>query len=281
LGRRSGFNEKGVRFMPRHQRLLSESGTYHVMMRGNEKRNLFWDDKDKRRFLDTLFIKKQETGFLIYAYCLMENHIHLLVREPPEGIATMMKRINTTYACYFNRKNHRVGHLFQDRFKSEPIEDERYLMAVIRYIHNNPVKAGIVERPEQYKWSSYNRYLQPHNHEDKMVDTEFVLSIMDNDMQTAIEEFEKFSTEQDENSFLETKEGKNWTVEEGKSYLEDHIKDKWSGKNLETLLRNKEIRKEIIADLKTNTNLSVREIADLMGINRGVVQKTVVDRKEW
>ena len=101
----------------------------------------------------------------------MDNHIHLLLKESSEGLATMMKRINVSFAYYFNQKHQRIGHLFQDRFKSEPIENERYLLAVIRYIHNNPVKAGIVKKPEQYKWSSYNSYLSLQEPGTKLVDT--------------------------------------------------------------------------------------------------------------
>lgn len=263
--------------MPRHQRIPSETGTYHVMMRGNEKKNLFLDDKDKQRFINTLFVKKEETDFIVYAYCLMDNHVHLLVKEGPEGLATMMKRINASYAYYFNQKYHRVGHLFQDRFKSEPIEDERYLFAVMRYIHNNPVKAGITKNPEQYKWSSYNIYLNPTKAEGKMVNKEFILSILADDQQTAIQEFKKISMEQDESKFLDVEEGDIWTPEEAKSYLENYLTERWSGKRLEDLINDKNTRTEIIVYLKINTRLSVRKIADLLGINRGIVQKTKVN----
>ncbi|MGI5880423.1 MAG: REP-associated tyrosine transposase [Syntrophomonadaceae bacterium] len=264
--------------MPRLQRILSENGIYHVMMRGNEKKNLFHDQEDKQRFIDTLFAKKEETGFSIYAYCLMDNHVHLLVREGMEGLATLMKRVNGSYAYYFNQKNHRVGHLFQDRFKSEPIGDDRHLLAVIRYIHNNPVKAGLVEKPEQYRWSSFASYLDPNKPEAKMVETEFILSIFANDQKTAIQEFKRFSIENDESEFLDVEEGSIRTIEEGLSYLDEYITKRWPGKNLPDLIDNKNTRTEIILDLKTNTGLSVRTIADLLGINRGIVQKTKESR---
>jgi putative transposase len=259
--------------MPRHQRILSETGTYHVMLRGNERKNLFLDNEDKQRFLDTLFVKKKETGFLIYAYCLMDNHVHLLVREAPEGLANMMKRINTSYAYYFNKKTHRVGHLFQDRFKSEPIEDERNLLAVIRYIHDNPVKAGIVKKTEQYRWSSYDSYLNPQKVAARIVDTDFILSIFANNQKVAIQEFKTFSLVQDDSEFLDIEAGNIWTEEEGKAYLEKYLTKRWSGKSMEELINNLDTRTEIIAYLKTNTHLSIRAIAGLLGINRGIVQK--------
>ncbi|MDD3270691.1 MAG: transposase [Syntrophomonadaceae bacterium] len=263
--------------MPRHQRILSENGTYHVMMRGNERKNLFHDQEDKQRFIETLFAKREEAGFLVYAYCLMDNHVHLLVREASEELATMMKRINGSYAYYFNQKYHRVGHLFQDRFKSEPIGDDRHLLAVIRYIHNNPVKAGLVEKPEQYRWSSYTSYLLPHKLEAKMVETEFILSIFANNQKTAIQEFKRFSSEDDESEFLDL-EGSIWTIEEGLSYLDEYLTKQWPGKSLLDLMDNKNTRTELILELKTNTRLSVRTIANLLGINRGIVQKTKESR---
>ncbi len=264
--------------MPRQQRIFSETGIYHVIMRGNERKNLFYDEEDKNRFIQILFNKKKEKGFLTYAYCLMDNHVHLLVKEGAEGIATMMKRINVSYAYYFNQKNHRVGHVFQDRFKSEPVNDDRYLLAVIRYIHNNPVKAGIVAKPGQYKWSSYNFYLLQHNSETNMVDTDFILSILANDRETAIKEFRLFSMEKDERKYLEVDEQIIWTAETGKSYLEEYLKQEWPGKSLQELINNKDIRAALIMDLKLNTNLSIRVIADLLGINRGIVQKTKAKR---
>lgn len=265
--------------MPRHQRILSETGIYHVMMRGNERKNLFLDEADKQRFVETVFFKKRETGFLIYAYCLMDNHVHILLKEPPEGLASMMKRINTSYAYYFNEKYQRIGHLFQDRFKSEPIENDRYLLAVVRYIHNNPVKAGIVEKPEQYRWSSYHEYLLEPNPKDNRVETAFILSIMASDVKAAIEEFKAFSLVQEESRFLDIEDSRIWTWEEGKAYLEELLKSRWPEKGLGELMTNKSTRKEVIADLKVNTGLSVREIASLLGINRGLVQKVKADKQ--
>lgn len=264
--------------MPRHQRIQSETGIYHIMMRGNEKKNLFLDDEDKQRFIETLFAKKNETGFFLYAYCLMDNHVHLLLKEDQENLAIIMKRINASYAYYFNQKNQRVGHLFQDRFKSEPIEDERYLLAVTRYIHNNPIKAGIIDKPEQYKWSSYNSYLTPYKPEATIIETEFILSIMANDPKIAITKFKAFSLEQDDTQYMDLEDGKIWTMEEGKSYLEDYLKIRWAGKSIAELIAGKDTRTDLIVELKSNTRLSIRDIASLLGVNRGIVQRTLIDR---
>lgn len=258
--------------MPRHQRILSETGTYHIMMRGNERKDLFRSDDDKKQFLQILFDKKKETGFAVYAFCLMDNHVHILIKESEESLATTMKRVNASYAIYFNQKYHRVGHLFQDRFRSEPIEDEQYLIAVVRYIHNNPVKAGIVASLEHYKWSSYNFYLIPDNTESRNIDTEFVLSFFSNNQQQAIQEFIRFSMETDHNEYLDITDKATCTLEEGQIYLGEYLNKEWQGKNLAELIAKTEIRKEIIAHLRGRTGLSVRQIADLLGIKRGSVQ---------
>ena len=156
--------------MPRHQRTKSASGYYHIMLRGNEKKNIFNSNADKQRFLETMFEKKQANRFYLHAFCLMNNHVHLMISEGVEDVATVMKRINVSYVYYFNNKYKRVGHLFQDRFKSEVVEQDRYLVALVRYIHQNPVKAGIVEKASDYKWSSHNCYLYEDNFYSKMLD---------------------------------------------------------------------------------------------------------------
>jgi putative transposase len=260
--------------MPRHQRILSKTGIYHVMTRGNERKNLFLDEEDKQRFLETLFIKKEETGFFLYAYCLMGNHIHLLIRKGGESLATTMKRINASYAYYFNQRHQRVGHLFQDRFKSEPVETEQYLLAAVRYIHNNPVKAGMVERAEEYQWSSFGCYISPDKLESKNVDAAFILSMISTNRQEAIREFRRLSLEfdQNENEFLDVTDKDKWTIEEGKLFLEEYLKNNWPGKSLEELIMDTAKRNEIVAYMRGETGLSIRKIATLLSINRGSIQ---------
>lgn len=258
--------------MPRHQQILSKTGMYHVMMRGNERKNLFLDEEDKQRFLETLFAKKKETGFSLLIYCLMDNHVHLVIQEGQESLATTMKRINANYVYYFNQKYNRVGHLFQDRFKSETIEDERYMMAVTRYIHNNPIKAGIVEKPEDYKWSSYKCYLAPDKPESRNVNTDVILSSISLDQTQAINEFKRFSLQEDTNKFMDINEDEAWTLEESKAYLEEYLKKQWSGYQLQELMKNQNTRNEIVLHIREKTNLSIRKTADLLGITRGSIQ---------
>lgn len=141
--------------MPRRARKPSESGIFHVMLRGIDRQVIFQDDEDCEKYLQCLGNCKEVSGFTLYAYCLMGNHVHLLLQEGAESLAQVFKRLGVRYVYWYNWKYKRTGHLFQDRFKSEPIEDDAYFLAVFRYICQNPVKAGLCKRPEEYPWSSY------------------------------------------------------------------------------------------------------------------------------
>ena len=128
--------------MSRQARQQSNSNFYHIMLRGINRQNIFEDDDDRRRFIDTAFRFSEETQAKIHAWCLMSNHVHLLIYS--EIIPDMfIKKLSCSYVPYFNKKYDRIGHLFQDRYKSETITDESYLLGVVRYIHRNPQKAGI------------------------------------------------------------------------------------------------------------------------------------------
>ncbi len=140
--------------MPRHARQLSDSGIYHVMLRGVNRDAIFLEDDDFERFLQILAITKEVSGCKVLAYCLMTNHVHLVVCTMGEPIAIVMKRLGIRYAAWFNRKYGRVGHLFQDRFRSLPVETDEYFLTLLRYVWANPVEAHLVGRPEDYRWSS-------------------------------------------------------------------------------------------------------------------------------
>lgn len=140
--------------MSRHPRRLSESGIYHVMLRGINRDAVFLEDGDRQQFLRCLSATKELSGCQVLAYCLMPNHVHLVIRTGSEPVGVVLKRLGVRYAGWFNRKYGRVGHLFQDRFRSKPVEDDAYLATVLRYVWDNPVEAGMAERPEDYPWSS-------------------------------------------------------------------------------------------------------------------------------
>ena len=144
--------------MSRAPRKPSVSETYHVMVRGVGRQILFEDDVDRRFYLEVLGRELSGSDGELLAWCLMDNHVHLLVRMGLSDLSEMMRALGSAYAVNFNRRHDRVGHLFQDRFKSEPVESDAYLLAVVRYIHQNPVKAGITPTCD-YRWSSYRSYV--------------------------------------------------------------------------------------------------------------------------
>lgn len=170
--------------MPRQARQLAESGIYHVMLRGVNRDALFLEAKDYERFLGTLRVVREVSGCRVLAYCLMTNHVHLVLRTTEEPVGAVIKRLGVSYSGWFNRKYGRVGHLFQDRFKSQAVEDDSYFVTLIRYVWDNPVEAGLVDSPEQYQWSSRPqlgrtssivdeselRRLMPFGHLEELVD---------------------------------------------------------------------------------------------------------------
>ena len=137
------------------------------MMRGINHQNIFEDEEDYCQFiavLDRMRVRYDERGLpcgtncIYFAYCLMSNHFHLLVREKEEKIGDTVKRIAGSYVYYYNRKYGRDGHLFKERFKSEPVNDMEYFVTLLRYIHQNPIKAHIVEKVKEYEYSSWGEY---------------------------------------------------------------------------------------------------------------------------
>ena len=142
--------------MPRQARIGLPNHVYHVTNRGNNRDQVFLDEEDFRKYLEILTRYKSKESFRLYHWVLMNNHVHLLLAIPEEGsLAKAMHGINLAYTSWFNRKYKRVGHLWQGRFKSFPVENDRYLLACGRYIERNPLRAGIVERPGDYPWSSF------------------------------------------------------------------------------------------------------------------------------
>ncbi|MEK6816689.1 MAG: transposase [Nanoarchaeota archaeon] len=145
--------------MARKPRIQYEGAFYHIIVRGNQRQDIFLDDEDRDVYLEKLQRYHQKCGFILYAYVLMSNHVHLLMETPKDPISRIMQMINFTYTQYFNRRYGKVGHLFQGRYKSFLCDKNACLLALVRYIHNNPVRAGLVKHLEQYRWSSHDNYI--------------------------------------------------------------------------------------------------------------------------
>ena len=155
--------------MPRKLRDTSNTGVYHVMLRGNNKQVIFEYENDYLKFLQLLHQKCNPQDFnhnplpsccVIYAYCLMPNHVHLLIQEKDEHISDIIKSISVSYTQYYNIKYQHTGHLFQGRFRSEPVNDLEYFITLLRYIHQNPVAGRLVSKVQDYVWSSWAEFLK-------------------------------------------------------------------------------------------------------------------------
>lgn len=253
--------------MPRRARKKGASGIYHIILRGQNRQLIFEDYEDNERFLQTIKDCKIKSGCKIYGYCLMGNHVHLLLHELDEEIGTIMRRIGSSYVYWYNWKYRRCGHLFQDRYKSEAVETDGYLLTVLRYIHQNPVKAGIEKKLSGYKWSSYNEYI---NRVTDLTDTDFALSIFDKDREKALQDFIQYHDEQGAERCLEIEDRLRLTDEEAKEI----IKQKCSiTSSIQLRELEKEKRNHYIKELK-EAGLSTRQIERLTGISRVTVLKS-------
>ena len=144
--------------MGRRLRIQYADAIYHVMARGNASQDIVGDDADRQRLIDGLEKAVQRSGWVLYAFVLMTNHLHLVLKTPRANLAKGMQRLLSSYANWWARRHQFGGHLFQGRYRMELVEDETYLWDLTRYVHLNPVRAGMVSRPELWPWSSYPGY---------------------------------------------------------------------------------------------------------------------------
>ena len=260
--------------MPRYARIKSEKQVYHIMLRGNNRETIFIDAEDKSKVIDTLGDKKKDEEYYLYAYCVMDNHIHLIIREGKDPIARTVKRIAASYAYFFNKKYKRIGHVFQDRFRSENIEDERYLLAAIRYVHQNPLKAGI-GTIKGYKWSSYLDYVGEGR---QITDTAEILSIFSNLQEKAYIEFARFNHELMAETFQDISEEKEIDDSKVTDYVKSYLAEKGLGIDDLKCTAWKSVREDLVRCLVAKSNLSRRGIAVVLGLNREMVRQILVSR---
>ncbi len=257
--------------MPRQAREKGEFSTYHIIQRGNDRKEIFLSYHDKNRFIETLVKMKNKYNFIIYAYCLMDNHIHLLINDNGNDISKLMKSINVSYVLYFNRKYKRCGHFFQNRFISELITDDTYLLEVSKYIHNNPVKASIVQRPEDYRWSSYGDYMG--NVTLGFTDIRKVLDAFSNIRSKAIKEYKHYVNKIDNTVRIMDIEDHQDNMKENTVFIDSVTNAKeiliymLADRNLtmEECISNKDIRNEMMRYLRKNSNLTLKEMGQIFG----------------
>ena len=180
--------------MPRPKRIHYEGAVYHVTNRGNERRKIFWDDTDRGLFLQILSETIEHHNLHCHAWVLMDNHYHLLVETPIANLSSAMKHLNGIYTQKFNRRHHRVGHLFQGRYKAIHVDKDSYLMELCRYVVLNPVRAKLVEHPREWKWSSY-RATAGIEGKPKWLETSWLLGSFGRRLKEASKAYKKFVEE--------------------------------------------------------------------------------------
>ncbi len=334
--------------MARISRRKSETGFYHIMLRGNERKVIFHDDSDKAKFMNVLetvripLIKKSELKgpahasahlnadvnayanssatsnistnprssslalalapahaarpdrrghhgqhdpavddpqprFHLHAYCLMDNHLHLLLNEGSEDISTSMKRITVSYVSYFNKKYKRVGHLFQDRYKSEVIDQESYLLGLSRYIHLNPVQAGMVDDASDYPWSSYHNYQRTDAPYASLVESSPIIDYYGQNFRTAAHQYKLFMAEKGDervpDAFLDVSEIPSMTEEEAVQLGQKVFQELLLEYQVESDALTFNIPASLLQELHNRTHLSLRKLAEVTGLQKDRISR--------
>jgi len=248
-------------------REIISNGIYHIVVRGIDQMDIFKDDQDHYKILSILEIVKDVHEFKLHAYCLMKNHAHLLIQETTTAINEIMKSICIRFAMYFNKKYDRVGHVFQDRFKSKLIKDETYFIVCARYIHLNPLKAEIVTDLSSYRWSSYPAYTSPRlsNH---LVDKNFLYSLFSaypEKAAHALTDFTLASQSEEEHGFLEVQEKRD-EIQVINQILLKH------GLNITELSSaDRKLKRAILEEILQDTAFSERKLATLLNVSRPLI----------
>ena len=251
--------------MPRAARKVSASGVYHIVLRGINKQTIFFDDEDKEVFVNRLKLTKQDTPYDMYAFCIMSNHIHLLIKETETAPGKVMQKILCSYVHWYNRKYERIGNLFQDRYKSEPIEKDSHLLCCLRYIHQNPVKAGMVREIGEYGWSSHGLYL---NGKESFVETGFLLGMLG-----GVDGYEKFIKAEETNAFEEFDNAP--PLSDGKlNQMIQRIYLKYNVTDIKQLGNG--ARDEILTIIRRIPGASIRQVSRLTGISTAIVRNAQI-----
>ncbi len=245
--------------MARGPRKCTNMFFYHIMVQGINKEYILNEVEDKRQYLKFINKVKKEIDVYIVSYCIMDNHVHILIKEEYiECLSRFMHKVNTLYAMYYNKKYNRVGYVFRDRYKSQVIYSEKQLYTCINYIHNNPVKAGICRLASEYEYSSYNEYIKNMEEIQRNINGLLIKEdILDK-----------------KENFLEIEEEKEVEI---KNAIEEYMKI--NNINFDTLKNERKNLKEIINMLKEYYGLSLRQISIYINVGRETVRNLAKELK--
>lgn len=248
-------------------RTFSNSKIYHIIYKGVNNQDIFYYNSDRKFFLEQLLINKNQFNYQIYSYCLMDNHIHLLIRIEDEFLSRAMQSLAGRYAQYFNYKYERIGPLFQNRFKSKNVENLRCFLEVCKYIHRNPENAKI-SKTEDYNWSSYREYIET----PKLIDKEILLHYFDNN----VDEFVKYTKSNESNNISDYSEFeiiRKLTDDELKEIIMNNFKiDK--DEDVIKIFKGKEeeIQKKLLI-LKEIKSTNKTQISRVTGVSQKILKK--------
>ena len=256
--------------MPRISRKNSKSCYYHVMVQGINKEHIFKETKYMEKYKKLILEKLSESNIIILAYCIMINHVHLLVyAENVEELGKYMHKVNVSYSMYYNKLNTRVGYVFRNRYRTQEILSRRQLYTCLRYIHNNPVKAKIVNKASDYYFSSYNEFVN-----EKCIINSMSLDKLFESVDNYLEQFNNihqlsYDVEND-NEFIDEEE--NYDIVE---YI-DAVKKKYNT-NIEEIKKDKELLKNFIKNARKQCRVTYRSLASILGISKSKVE--IYDKK--
>lgn len=264
------ISDRKEKVLPRKTRKKSVTGIYHCILRGINQQDIFFEDQDYFKFLNVLLSSKNFYQFKLLSYVLMPNHIHLQVKDEKENLSKFMHNIEIRYSTYFNKKYKRIGHFFENRFFSVPVETENYIKNLVRYIHQNPQNAYI-STVEEYRWSSYNEYLKS----GKLVDTDLVWNLFENNY----EDFIQFNKENvkfnDSKEFLEY-EIKNTLTDNELIYF---IKEVLKIDNIQDIQKyNNKERDGLLRELKKVNGCTCKQLSRVLGLNIRIIQRAFEEK---
>jgi REP element-mobilizing transposase RayT len=272
--------------MARPLRIEYDGALYHITSRGNARRSIFAGDEDRKIFLDTLDKVNDKYNFLCHAYCLMDNHYHLLIETPDGNLSNGMRQLNGVYTQRYNRRNKKVGHVFQGRYKAILIQKETHFLEVCRYIVLNPVRARAVNFPKEWKWTSYKAtsgFEKPHN----CLTTDCILDQFGETRNVAEKEYRAFVRSGiGEKTLWKKLKGQSILgdidfvdrligyVRKSKDIIEIPRNQRYVDRpSLRNLFRNKRKRDIRIAEAVYEYGYSQREVSDHIGIHYSTISR--------
>jgi len=282
--------------MARPLRIEYSGAVYHVTSRGNAREKIYSDDQDRENFLGVLGTVVKKYNWFCHAYCLMDNHYHLLIETPDANLSIGMRQLNGVYTQLCNRRHSKPGHIFQGRYKSILVDKDNYLLELSRYVVLNPVRAKIIGLPEQWKWSSYAATVGMKK-VPEYLSVDWILGLFATHKKSAQKQYRKFVKEglNRKSPWGELQGqillGEDGFVERFKSLLGDTVaikeiprQQRYAGRlTLKKVFKNKnhrgkEERNQGIYDAYMNYGYTLKEIADYLGIHYSTVSKVTKER---